>query len=132
MLFLIFKDMNKKNIIITILILVIIALFVLLNFDKEQKIIDKPIKIGAPTSLTGVAAAFGEMAQMGMEMAVEEINADGGINDRPVELYIEDDQTSASTVVSAYQKLVGVDSVDVIIGVNLILLLTFVSNCSSR
>lgn len=75
-----------------------------------------PIRIGASISLTGVAADFGEMSKKAMELAVEEINAKGGINSRKVELFIEDDQTDPKTAVSAYQKLVHVDKVEALIG----------------
>lgn len=75
-----------------------------------------PVKIGASLSLTGVAADFGEMAKKAAELAVEEINANGGIDGRKVELYIEDDQTDPKSAVSAYKKLVQVQKVDAVIG----------------
>ncbi len=76
----------------------------------------KPIKIGASLSLTGVAADFGDMSKKAMELAVEEINANGGINGRRVELIIEDDQTDPKIAPAAYQKLVSINKVDAVIG----------------
>jgi branched-chain amino acid transport system substrate-binding protein len=75
-----------------------------------------PIKIGASISLTGVAADFGQMSKKAMELAVEEINAKGGVDGRKVELYIEDDQTDPKSAVSAYRKLVDTNSVEAVIG----------------
>lgn len=75
-----------------------------------------PIKIGAAVSLTGVAADFGQMSKKAMELAVEEINAKGGVEGRKVELYIEDDQTDPKSAVSAYRKLVDVNKAEAVVG----------------
>ncbi len=105
-----------KKIIYTVLVLIIVFGFVwVLEINKTPKITTS-IKIGASLSLTGVAADFGEMSKKAMELAVAEINADGGIDGRKVELYIEDDQTTPQGSVSAYQKLVSINKVDAVIG----------------
>ena len=106
--------MKKHTYIILILLIILGSIFVL-NTDKEKQS-DEPIKIGASISLTGVAADFGEMSKKAMELAVEEINAKGGIDGRKIELFIEDDQTTPQGAVSAYQKLSGVNDVDAVIG----------------
>jgi branched-chain amino acid transport system substrate-binding protein len=49
-------------------------------------------------------------------MAIEEINAAGGINGRPIELISEDDENDATTAVSVVNKLVNQDEVDALIG----------------
>lgn len=76
------------------------------------------IRLGAVISETGVAASFGEMSRKGIELAVEEINAAGGIDGRLVEVVFEDDQTNPTIALSAFQKLVSVDSVSAVIGSN--------------
>ncbi|MBI2617909.1 ABC transporter substrate-binding protein [Candidatus Kaiserbacteria bacterium] len=78
----------------------------------------EPIKIGGLISLTGVAATFGEMSKMGIDLAVEEINAKGGIKGRMVQVIIEDDQTDPKVAVGLYHKFTGIDNVDGIIGSN--------------
>lgn len=78
----------------------------------------EPIKIGAVVSLTGVAASFGEMSKYGIDLAVDEINAAGGVNGRPVAVVYGDDQTDPKTAVGMYQKLTSIDRVDAIIGSN--------------
>jgi branched-chain amino acid transport system substrate-binding protein len=66
--------------------------------------------------LTGYAAPYGEDAKRGAELAVDEINAGGGINGRKIEAIYEDDGAVGKTAVSATQKLVDVDKVPVIVG----------------
>mgnify|MGYP003393494507 CR=1 FL=1 len=76
------------------------------------------IRLGVIISETGVAASFGEMSHKGIVLAVQEINAKGGIDGRKVEVVFEDDQTNPTVALSAYQKLVSVDNVSAIIGSN--------------
>jgi branched-chain amino acid transport system substrate-binding protein len=52
----------------------------------------KPIKIGLSVELTGVRGELGVMARDGAMLAVSEINESGGVNGRPLELIIKDDQ----------------------------------------
>ena len=49
-------------------------------------------------------------------MALDEINAAGGINGRPLELVVEDSMCSAQGAVAAYRKLTSVDGVKIILG----------------
>ncbi len=85
---------------------------------RQKQATGNPIKLGASISLTGVASAFGEMSKDGIELAVKEINANGGVDGRPVEVVIEDDQTDGAKAVGVYQKLTSVDHVDAIVGTN--------------
>ena len=54
------------------------------------------IKIGSAGPMTGQYAAFGEQLKRGAEMAVEEINAAGGVNGQKVQLIIGDDACDAA------------------------------------
>ncbi|MDZ4169442.1 MAG: ABC transporter substrate-binding protein [Coriobacteriia bacterium] len=76
----------------------------------------EPVKIGAVVSVTGTYAGLGEPEKAALEMEVERINADGGINGRPVELIIEDDATDEAKAVAATSKLIDQDQVLAIIG----------------
>ena len=51
----------------------------------------QPIKIGVAEALSGPAAQYGVSIRNGFEMAVEEINAAGGVNGSKIELVIEDE-----------------------------------------
>ena len=75
-----------------------------------------PIKIGYLGPLTGDAAGYGTDTVNGTRMAVEEINAKGGINGRLIELIAEDARCNGSDAASAAQKLVSVDKVVAIVG----------------
>ena len=55
----------------------------------------KPYKIGTLQPLSGAAAAGGKTALVGVQMAVDRINKSGGINGRPVELIVADDEFEA-------------------------------------
>ena len=66
---------------------------------------DDTSKLGLLCSLTGNSQTNGGYAQQGAKMAVEEINAAGGINGKQIELVIEDDGGKADTAINAYNKL---------------------------
>ncbi|MES2134783.1 MAG: ABC transporter substrate-binding protein [Patescibacteria group bacterium] len=75
-----------------------------------------PIKVGVIVPLTGDAAVYGEPGRNITQLAVDEINAAGGINGREMELIVEDGKCNGQDAASATQKLVNVDKVQVIIG----------------
>lgn len=72
----------------------------------------EPIKIGMVVPLTGPIADAGRYGVQGARLAVEEVNAAGGVLGRPLELVIEDDQTLNPTTVLAFTKLA--DNKDII------------------
>ncbi|MGN0406550.1 MAG: ABC transporter substrate-binding protein [Bariatricus sp.] len=63
------------------------------------------IKIGGIGPVTGGAAVYGQAVKNGAELAVEEINAAGGINGVQVEFKFEDDEHDAEKAVNAYNNL---------------------------
>jgi branched-chain amino acid transport system substrate-binding protein len=73
------------------------------------------VKIGWVGPLTGPSAVLGMDSLTAAEIAVEEINIQGGIDGKQVELIFEDDQYVISKAITAYHKLVDVNKVDVII-----------------
>ena len=75
-----------------------------------------PVKVGIYGDLSGQTSSFGQSTKNGVLMAIDEINAAGGINGRKVEWVMEDDQgqpQQASTVVA---KLINQDRVHAILG----------------
>ena len=72
----------------------------------------RPYKIGALLPLTGAAATGGRMALIGTELAVRRINASGGIQGRPVELVVEDDQSRVDAGRQKAEKLATTDRID--------------------
>ena len=56
------------------------------------------------------------MAVQAKRMAVDEINAGGGVDGRPLELIVEDSKCTAQDAITAYRKLTDVDGVKIILG----------------
>lgn len=77
----------------------------------------EPIRIGMLTSLTGPFTAWGVQVQAAMNMAADEINAEGGINGRPIEIVEADDQNNPETAVSELERMVEQDGVVAVGGV---------------
>jgi len=65
------------------------------------------IRIGFHAPLTGFAAADGKSAVQGAELAVEQINAAGGVNGRRLELVIQDDQARPDQALPLANKFIG-------------------------
>ena len=77
---------------------------------------DEPFTIGAMDALTGVAESYGNPLHQAKLLAVEEINAAGGINGRELKLIVEDSKCGAQDAITAYNKLTDVDGVKIILG----------------
>ena len=78
---------------------------------------EEPIKIGLDNPLTGTYAAPGRNEQIGCQLAVDQLNAKGGILGRKVELLSEDSTSGdAGTAVQKARKLIERDNVDFLVG----------------
>ena len=85
--------------------------------DKDmQEGEQAPFRIGVMESLTGPGETYGSVAVQAKQMAVDEINAAGGINGRMLELIVEDSKCAAQDAITAYNKLTDVDGVKIILG----------------
>jgi branched-chain amino acid transport system substrate-binding protein len=65
------------------------------------------IKIGVTAPITGPSAETGSYEIQGAKLAVEEINKAGGVLGKPLELIVEDDQTTNPGIIMAFSKLAG-------------------------
>jgi branched-chain amino acid transport system substrate-binding protein len=74
------------------------------------------VVVGAVTPLSGKLAVYGEGFQQAMLLALEEVNAAGGINGKPMKILYEDNNSTAKDSVSAIQKLITVHKLPVIFG----------------
>ena len=77
-----------------------------------------PFRIGVMESLTGAGKTYGTVALQSKQMALDEINAAGGINGRMLELVVEDSKCSAQDAITAYNKLTNVDGIKIILGIS--------------
>jgi branched-chain amino acid transport system substrate-binding protein len=76
----------------------------------------KAVRIGVITSLTGSQAAFGQAHKHGYTIAVNDVNAKGGVLGKPVEVVFYDDQSKPDQAVQGVAKLVDQDHVPIILG----------------
>ena len=74
------------------------------------------IKLGAPQPMTGPDAPFGDKFKKAYSMAIEEINAAGGVNGRKLEIVIEDHQAKNALAATVAEKLVTSEQVLVMTG----------------
>src|SRR5690606_4199274 len=77
-----------------------------------------PIKIGAIYILSGSAATYGEFARDGIQMAVDEINAQGALTGRTPEVQREVSRGQANLAIQAARTLVYQDEVDLLTGID--------------
>lgn len=76
---------------------------------------EDPIRIGVPVGLSGANSVVAPSVVQSAELAVEEINAAGGVLGRPLELVIADDASGAAGAQKAFDSLVFQKEVDVLI-----------------
>lgn len=74
------------------------------------------IKVGVYGDLTGQTSSFGQSTKNGIELAVEEINAGGGVNGKKIQLVIEDDQGRPEQAKTVVSKLISQDKVQAVLG----------------
>jgi branched-chain amino acid transport system substrate-binding protein len=84
--------------------------------DLQATMLPDPIKIGHILPLTGPLGVYSEGFLKGVQLAVWEINQEGGIAGHRVELIEEDSKTDAAAAAEAAHKLIDIDNVKVIIG----------------
>ena len=75
-----------------------------------------PIRIGLSLSLTGPTAPAGKQVLAGLEIWRDDVNAKGGLLNRPVQLVYYDDQGAPANAPGIYAKLISVDKVELLIG----------------
>ena len=96
------------------LLTVVVMVAMACGTDEEGE--DSPFRIGVMESLTGAGETYGNVAVQAKTMAMDEINAAGGIDGRRLELVIEDSKCSAQDAINAYNKLTDVDGMKIILG----------------
>ncbi|HEY4246021.1 MAG TPA: ABC transporter substrate-binding protein [Lacunisphaera sp.] len=74
------------------------------------------IKVGEYASLTGKEASFGQSSHKGITMAIEELNAAGGVLGKKIELISADNQTKPGESATAVKKLISRDHVIALLG----------------
>ena len=106
------RILSKKWIVLFVLS-AILALVTTACGDDEA---ESSFRIGVMESATGAGDTYGTVAVQAKQMAVDEINAAGGINGRTLEIIVEDSKCNAQDSITAYRKLTDVDGLKIILG----------------
>ncbi len=77
---------------------------------------DKTFKVGVPLPLTGAEAKFGEMEKQAYEMAVDEINAKGGVKGTKLALDIQDSGGKPETATAIVEKFITIEKYPIVVG----------------
>jgi branched-chain amino acid transport system substrate-binding protein len=104
----------SRNLKIAIGAIIIIALIIIISTNQKPKVTG-PILVGVIAPMSGPGASLGEFAKNTVDMTVEKINKEGGVNGQPIQLVYEDDQCDPAKSVSAMQKLINVDRVKIVL-----------------
>ena len=96
--------------------LIVILVLVIMACERGGSEGSAPLRIGVMESLTGAGETYGMVALQSKKMALDEINAAGGVNGRMLEFVVEDSKCNAQDAITAYKKLTGVDGIKIILG----------------
>jgi len=108
--------MLKKAMSFALVLALIIASFAGCGGGSNGADEEAPIMIGSIQPISGAVSAYGTQSRDAIVMAVDEINANGGVLGRPLEVIVEDDEANPEKTKNAFTKLVTKDGVIGIIG----------------
>jgi branched-chain amino acid transport system substrate-binding protein len=94
------------------LLIIVSALLILVSCAQKESV----IKIGLVAPLTGDVKTFGESTKNGFTIAVDEANAQGGINGKQIRVFITDDKNDPTEAANAGSKLINQDGVKLLMG----------------
>ncbi|HMI32475.1 MAG TPA: ABC transporter substrate-binding protein [Candidatus Limnocylindrales bacterium] len=97
---------------VSTLVIAVASLLVLTSCAKREA----EIKVGEYGSLTGGTATFGTSSKNGIELFVDNLNAQGGIGGRKIHVLVEDDQSKPEEAATAVNKLIAQDGVVAVLG----------------
>src|SRR5436190_17999043 len=74
------------------------------------------INVGEFASLTGKEATFGQSSHNGTQLAIDQLNAKGGVLGKKLHLFVEDDESKAGQAATVVRKMISSDKVVAILG----------------
>lgn len=104
----------KRNIFVVFSLLVCLC-FTALFTGCQKNAADDTVKLGAVLELTGGTASFGQSDSRGIALALEEINANGGVLGKKLVIIEEDNKSEPAEAANAMKKLIAQDKVTAII-----------------
>ena len=105
-------DVMKKRAWLSIFLVLVLGI----SFVAPVALAEDTIKVGGIAVLSGPYAVYGLAVQKGVDLYISQLNAQGGIDGKKVEVIWEDDRGEANDGVLAFEKLVQNDGVVAIIG----------------
>jgi branched-chain amino acid transport system substrate-binding protein len=98
----------------------ILALLAAFSFAACKRAVEDKVAVDIPigefASLTGATASFGRSSHNGIQMAVDEINAAGGVLGKQLRLLTEDDQSRAGEAATVVKKLISKEKIVALLG----------------
>jgi len=104
-----------KKITLGIILLIVVSFGAYMVLCSKNEV--ESIKIGALFPLTGGLATYGEPAQKAVQLAVNEINAQGGIDGKKIEVDFQDHKCDSKIAISSFQQLNSVKDIKLYMGV---------------
>ncbi|MFX0212350.1 MAG: ABC transporter substrate-binding protein [Candidatus Hodarchaeota archaeon] len=98
-------------------IVIIVIIIIILVFSGQRQQEEGPIKIGVIGPLTGDVSEYGQNVKNTLNIALEEINEQGGIREKKLQLIYEDSACEPAKGVTAIQKLINIDGVSFVIDI---------------
>ena len=99
-----------------VIVFVVLVAALAVALPSYAKLAGKTVKLGAIYSITGKGAEWGEHSKIATDIAVEEINAAGGIGGVPVEVLMTDTGTEVGQAISLARRLILEDKVLAVLG----------------
>jgi len=108
--------MNNATKVIVWIVVLALVVWGIVALSKKDGASSETIKIGFVGPLTGELANMGENTKAAVEIAVEEVNAAGGVLGKNIEVVYEDDVCTGATGANAVSKLINTDKVVAVLG----------------
>jgi branched-chain amino acid transport system substrate-binding protein len=105
----------SKKVFITLGVIAVIVIGVIVWLNKGDKK-QETVKIGVILPLTGERSSVGISAKNGINLAVEEINANAYLGDTTISLFVEDSKGLPASSLSSFEKLATINNVPAIVG----------------
>jgi len=102
-----------KKLMSLVLVLALVGSLMLTGCSTKDS---KTIKLGLLAPTSGDLAPYGQAVKNAAELAVEEINAAGGVNGKTIELIHYDNEGDATKTLTLFNKLVDVNKIDALVG----------------
>lgn len=107
---------NKTWVIVSIVVIVGGLTWYLQSHRVIQPVAGEPVRIGSILILSGEGASWGTASKNGIDLAVEQVNATGGIHGRPLMVSHQDDKGDPKAGIDAFRQLTDAQGISIIIG----------------